>query len=124
MGGRIASQMVAQGVRVSGLALFAYPLRPPTNPSKVRNEHLLSLDVPTLFCSGTRDNFGTPDELREAAALVSQSTVHLLEGADHGFKVLKRSGRTQEEVWEEATACLVTWFETVSPTTEPLSHKI
>ena len=124
MGGRIASQVVAQGVRVSGLALFAYPLRPPTNQSKVRNEHLPKLGIPMLFCSGTRDNFGTPDELREAASLVSQSTVHLLEGADHGFKVLKRSGRTQEEVWEEATACLVTWFGTVSPTTEPLSHKI
>lgn len=112
MGGRIASQVVAQGCRVDGLALFAYPLSPPGNPSKRRDEHLPRVDVPTLFCSGTRDNFAGPDQLKEAAALVPRSTVHLLDGADHGFAVLKSSGRTREDVWSEAAGHLLDWLAT------------
>ena len=110
MGGRIASQVVAQGTQVDGLALFAYPLSPPGRPDKPRDEHLPSISVPTLFCSGTRDAFGTPDQLAEASSLVPVSTVHLLDGADHGFAVLKSSGRTREDVWSDATSCLLDWL--------------
>ena len=102
MGGRIASQVVAAGTPADALALFAYPLRPPGNPEKMRDQHLPLIGVPTLFCSGTRDSFGRPDELRLAASKVPQATVHLLEGADHGFNVPKSSGRTREQVWDEA----------------------
>jgi predicted alpha/beta-hydrolase family hydrolase len=107
MGGRIASQVVAQGTAVSGLALFAYPLHPPGKPEQRRVAHLAAIDVPTLFCSGTRDAFASPDELAEAAALIKGSTVHLLEGADHGFATLKSSGRSREDIWAEAVeSCL------------------
>ena len=115
MGGRIASQVVAQGVEVAALALFAYPLIPRANRSRTRDGHLPDIPVPTLFCSGTRDTFATPDELKAAASLVPQSSVHLLDGADHGFKVLKRSRRAQDEVWDEARDCLVRWLEIVFP---------
>ena len=111
MGGRIGSQVVAQGVEVDALALFAYPLHPPGNPEKMRDAHLPEISVPTLFCSGTRDDFGTPAEMAGAAAKVSESSVHMLEGADHGFAPLKASGRRREDVWEEAVGVFVGWLE-------------
>lgn len=116
MGGRIASRIVATGAQVDGLALFAYPLHPPnnrarSNPSQPRNEHFPDISVPTLFCSGTRDRFGTPEELRAAAANVPEATVSLLDGADHGFAVLKSSGRTREDVWSEASENMVSWLD-------------
>ena len=114
MGGRIASQVVSQGTPVSGLALFAYPLHPPGRPDQVRDSHLAQISVPTLFCSGTRDAFASPAELSEAAARVPRSRVHLLEGADHGFNVLKPSGRTRQEVWAEAVVYLLAFLETVN----------
>jgi uncharacterized protein len=113
MGGRIASQVVAQGEDMAGLALFAYPLHPPGKPEQRRDAHLASIVVPTLFASGTRDTFGTPEELAQAAALVDGARVHVLEGADHGFSVLKASGRTRTDVWAEATAALLAFIDSV-----------
>ena len=110
MGGRIASQVVAQGVSADGLVLFAYPLRPPSNPAKLRVAHLPDISIPTLFCSGTRDSFGTAEELTAAASEVPNATLHFLEGADHGFSVLKSSGRSREDVWREATDSLLAWI--------------
>ena len=110
MGGRIASQVVAHGLEADALALFAYPLRPPYDPSKVRDAHLHQIEVPTLFCSGTRDTFATPDELRAVASKLARSNVRLLEGADHGFGVLKSSGRVPQDVWDEAIDRLVEWL--------------
>ncbi len=109
MGGRIASQVVAQGEVADALVLFAYPLHPPDRPSVLRDKHLPAITTPTLFCSGTRDAFGSPDELRAAASLVSGSEVHYLEGADHGFKIAKSSGRTREDVWGEAVSAMADW---------------
>ena len=111
MGGRIASQVVAEGVEVDALALFAYPLHPPGNPEKMRDGHLPEIAVPTLLCSGTRDDFGTPAELAVAAAKVPSVVIHLLDGADHGFSPLKASGRRREDVWEEAVGVFVEWLE-------------
>ena len=113
MGGRIASQVVAQGVQVDGLALFAYPLRAPTNPSKWRDGHLPQVRVPTLFCSGTRGSFGTPDELKTAASKVPKSVIHQLEGADHSLAGVKSSGRTRAEVWTEAADSLLSWLHSI-----------
>jgi predicted alpha/beta-hydrolase family hydrolase len=106
MGGRIASQVVAAGTPVAGLALFAYPLHSPGKPEQRRDAHLASIAVPTLFCSGTRDTFASPEELKEASTLVEASSLHLLEGADHGFSTLKASGRSREDVWAEAVEAL------------------
>lgn len=110
MGGRIASQVVAQGVDVDALVLFAYPLHPPGRPEQVRDGHLPSIAVPTLFCSGTNDAFASPEELRAAAAKVPVSVVHLMEGADHGFAAPKVSGRTRQEVWAEAVGAMWEWM--------------
>ena len=110
MGGRIASQVVAQGVEADALALFAYPLHPPGKPDQLRDAHLASIKSPALFCSGTNDAFASPDELRAAAKKVKRSTVHVLDRADHGFSVPKSSGRTREDVWAEAVAAMVQWL--------------
>ncbi len=116
MGGRIASMVVAKGAAVQGLALFAYPLIPPGRTASPRSEHLPRISVPTLFCSGTRDTFATVDQLEDAARLVPDATVHVLEGADHGFSVLKSSGRTRQDVWDDATEALLTFLSRVAVT--------
>ncbi len=113
MGGRIASHAVAQGARVDGLALFAYPLHPPGSPEKTRDEHLRSITVPTVFCSGTRDAFASPDELRQASRLVQGAVLHILEGADHAFSVMKASGRTRNDVWKEAKDALLAFLASI-----------
>jgi len=115
MGGRIASQTVVLGTKVDALALFAYPLHPPGQPERVRDAHLPRIAVPTLFCSGTRDAFGTPDELSTAAAKVPNAQLHLLEGADHGFAVPRSSGRTRQDVWAECVAALWRWLSALGP---------
>ncbi len=113
MGGRIGSQVVAQGGPADAVVLFAYPLRPPSNPERVRDGHLPDIAVPTLFCSGTRDAFGTPEELEPAAAKVPGGRLHLLEGADHGFGVAKSAGRTRVEVWDEAAGVFIGWLRSL-----------
>jgi len=109
MGGRIASHVVAQGVWVDALVLFAYPLRSPAG--KVRDGHLSGIKVPTLFISGTRDSFGTSDEFRNVVANVPGAELHLLDEADHGFNVPQSSGKTRDDVWEEAVEKSVRWLE-------------
>jgi len=113
MGGRIASQVVAQGSEVDGLALFAYLLYPPSNPEKRRDGHLPNINVPTLFCSGTRDTFATSEELEAAASTMRNAVIHQLESADHGFAVLKSSGMTQKDVWTEAADSLLSWLSNI-----------
>ena len=114
MGGRIASMVVAGGdAPVAGLALLAYPLVPPGKTSSDRADHFSRITVPTLFCSGTRDNFATPEQLREAVRPMPDATLHFLEGADHGFATLKNSGRSRDEVYREAVDALLTFFGTL-----------
>lgn len=92
MGGRMCS-MIAAGAdgsprpaRLRGLVLVAYPLHPPGKPDSLRVDHLPTVDVPTLFISGTKDTFGSPDELRRWTATMSPKAkvTHLwLEGKGH-----------------------------------------
>lgn len=111
MGGRIASQVVGAGAEVDALALFAYPLHPPGKPEQLRDKHLPGIGVPTLFCSGTRDAFASPEELESAASKIAGATLHFLDGADHGFAVPKASGHTKDDVWEEASQAMVGWLD-------------
>lgn len=85
MGGRMASIAIAEGaVRVAGLVLVSYPLHPPKHPDRLRTAHLGEISVPTLFVSGDRDAFGTPDELAAAHALVpGPVTVEWVAGGRH-----------------------------------------
>jgi uncharacterized protein len=69
-GGRICSMAVAEGLPAAGLVLLSYPLHPPGKPEKLRIEHFGALDLPCLFVSGSKDPFGSPDELEAHAAAI------------------------------------------------------
>jgi predicted alpha/beta-hydrolase family hydrolase len=87
MGGRMCSMAVAEGLGAAGLVLISYPLHPPGKPEKPRTEHLGALRVPCLFVSGTRDAFGTRDELEAATGAIPGPVTHVwIEGGDHGLK--------------------------------------
>jgi uncharacterized protein len=87
-GGRQTSMVVAAGeARVDVLTLFSYPVHPPGKPERPRTEHLPDIRVPTVFTHGTSDPFGTPDELRDAAALIAAPTeVVEVTGARHDLR--------------------------------------
>jgi predicted alpha/beta-hydrolase family hydrolase len=93
MGGRMCSMAVARGLPAAALVLVSYPLHPPGKPEQLRTDHFASLDVPCLFVSGTRDAFGTPEELEAATRLIPGPVTHVwLDGGDHGLR------RKDEEV--------------------------
>jgi uncharacterized protein len=84
MGGRMCSMAVAEGLEIAGLLCMSYPLHPPKKPEKLRIEHLPNVAVPALFISGSRDDFGTPDELRAHIAVVpGPAELLILEGKGH-----------------------------------------
>jgi hypothetical protein len=87
MGGRMCSMAAADGLSVAALVLVSYPLHPPGKPDRLRTEHFAVLDVPCLFVSGTRDTFGSPEELEEATATIPGPVTHVwLDGGDHGLR--------------------------------------
>ncbi len=102
MGGRMCSMAVAGGLPAAALVLISYPLHPPGKPDRLRTEHFGRLTVPCLFVSGTRDAFGTPEELkRETAAIPGPVTHHWIEGGDHGL-------RRRDDLVAEVVAAWVT----------------
>jgi uncharacterized protein len=112
MGGRMtstaASRQALPGVK--GLVFFGFPLHPPAKPGRERAEHLSGVTVPMLFLQGTRDTFAKSELLhRLLDDLGDQATLQLVDGADHGFHVLKRSGRTDEDVLAELAESTVDW---------------
>jgi len=102
MGGRIAS-MVADAAGIAGLVCYGYPFHPPGRPEKTRTEHLAALATPTLICQGTRDTFGTPEDVA-GYTLSPAIRLHWLEDGDHSLKPRKASGRTEAQNIDEAIA--------------------
>ncbi|HMF08424.1 MAG TPA: alpha/beta family hydrolase, partial [Thermoanaerobaculia bacterium] len=98
--GRIAS-LVAGEAGARGLLCLGYPFHPPGQPARLRTSHLESLAVPTLIIQGTRDPFGSPDEVA-GYRLSPDIRVHWIEGGDHSLKPKARSGRTEQENLDEA----------------------
>ena len=87
MGGRMCSMAVADGLPAAALVLVAYPLHPPGKPDNLRTAHLPALTVPCLFVQGTRDPFGSPDELTAATATIPGPVTHeWIEGGRHDLK--------------------------------------
>lgn len=88
MGGRMASMVAArQGFSPSpaGLIFFGYPLHPPGKPGQRRDQHLPDITVPMLFMHGTKDPFGTPDEMTQLVAGLPRATLHLVDRGDHSL---------------------------------------
>ena len=111
-GGRMTSQAAAEGVLtdVKGIVFFGFPLHPPNRPGTSRADHLAKVTPPMLFLQGTRDEFAPLDRLRPiTASLGAKATLHVIDGADHGFHVLKRSGRTDDDVLRELAQTVASW---------------
>ena len=110
MGGRIASQVAAAGgfdPAPAGLLFFGYPLHPPNQPGKRRDAHLPTIDVPMLFLHGTRDPFGSPDEMRALVDTLPRATLHLIDGGDHSLVVKRKDAGDSVE---RAVATAAEWI--------------
>jgi uncharacterized protein len=110
--GRMSSMAAAEQPfdGVVGLVFFAFPLHPSGKPGTERAEHLSSVTAPMLFLSGTRDALGQRELLEPVCHdLGDAATLHLLDTADHGFKTLKRSRKSDEDVFVEMARVLADW---------------
>ena len=118
MGGRYCSMVAADAadpVAALGLLLLGYPLHPAGKPERRRDEHFPRLSCPVLFVSGTRDSLGPQEGLTEACARVAgPATIHWLHTADHGFRPLKASGRTTDDVLQEVADTSVAWVKALA----------
>jgi predicted alpha/beta-hydrolase family hydrolase len=112
MGGRAASMLIADAPALAdGLLLLAYPLHPPGHPEKQRVAHLPSIRVPVLCFNGTRDPFCDPPLMNRVVGTLGENwQMHWLEGADHSFHVLKRTGRTNGDVLAEVAETTRGWI--------------
>lgn len=131
MGGRMASHLAASPggdapdpdrwwVRLCGLVFLGYPLHPPARPQQVRVDHLPAIVHPMLFVQGTKDAFGTPDEVRLFTDVMpARCSVFPVEQADHSFEVTKRSGIPQADVYARIQDTVVGWIQDTCGTRGP-----
>jgi predicted alpha/beta-hydrolase family hydrolase len=113
-GGRAASMLAAEGYDADGLLLLAYPLHPPGQPNKLRDEHLPKIRMPVICFNGTRDEFCTPELMKRVLEnVMTPWEMHWLEGADHSFHVLKSSGRTDADVVAEMADASGRWVRSL-----------
>jgi predicted alpha/beta-hydrolase family hydrolase len=115
MGGRMTSQAQAHeplaGVR--GIVFVGFPLHPAREPATHRADHLVNVGVPMLFLQGTRDELASLPLLRPIVEKLPGATLHVVEEADHSFHVLKRSGRSDDDVIAELAATIAAWLDTM-----------
>ncbi len=114
MGGRIASQVAANGVDVDGLFFLGYPLHPIGKTDQLRDEHLYRIRKPMLFVSGTRDGFARRDLLENVVTKIGpNATIHWIQDGDHSFKTSDaKTGST--DTLQEALESLVNWLQTIT----------
>jgi uncharacterized protein len=118
MGGRMASHVASKwdepdgpGGALAGLVFFGYPLHPSGKPQQPRSAHLPLVRAPMLFIQGSRDAFGTPDELRPIlAALPVKATLSVVEGGDHSFSVPKSGPVKQADVNTGILDTVIRWI--------------
>jgi len=116
-GGRMTSIAASEAPLdgVHGLVFFSFPLHQPGRPETKRADHLSAVTVPMLFLSGTRDEFAELDLLRSVSKkLGKRATLHLLDTADHGFHTLKRSRKSEEDVFDEMARVVREWASTLT----------
>jgi predicted alpha/beta-hydrolase family hydrolase len=116
-GGRMTSQAQAKAPLpgVKGLAFLGFPLHAANKPSSERAAHLSAVAIPMLFLQGTRDALADLDHLEPViTALGTKATLHEIEGGDHSFAVLKKSGRTNDEALAEVLDTLAAWIDRIA----------
>jgi hypothetical protein len=112
MGGRMTSMAAAEAPlpSVRGLVFFGFPLHPAGQPSTERASHLEHVAVPMLFLQGTRDSLADLDLLKPVCRKLGDlATLHIVEGGDHSFNVLRRSGKTGGQVLDELSDTVRQW---------------
>lgn len=113
-GGRMTSQAQSKAALpgVKGLAFLGFPLHADKKPSTERAAHLGGVAIPMLFLQGTRDGLADLGLLKPVVeALGAKATLHEIEGGDHSFAVLKKSGRTNDEALAEVLDTLTAWID-------------
>lgn len=116
MGGRMTSQAQSQAPLpgVCGLVFLGFPLHAPKQPSVSRAKHLDGVTIPMLFVQGTRDDLADLDLVRGmCTALGARAVLHVVDGGDHSFRVLKRSGRGEDQVMREIRDTVAGFMRTV-----------
>lgn len=116
MGGRMATQLAAQqrDLPVAGLVLLGYPLHPPGQPAKRRDAHLPLIRQPMLIVQGSKDTFGTPDEMHPVFdPLAPRATLDIVEGADHSL-VVSRTASRQAPVNDAIRTRVVDWMRAIT----------
>ena len=134
MGGRMTSTLVAERARAAtlagaggtgrsqagdddrpaGLVFFGFPLHAPGRRETVRGDHLMHVPCPMLFHQGTRDRLADLGLLRPLVERAGpQARLHVLDGGDHSLKMLKRSGRTQDDVLAVVARVTRSWVDGV-----------
>jgi predicted alpha/beta-hydrolase family hydrolase len=113
MGGRVAST-IADDAGAAGLLCLGYPFHPPGKPERLRTTHLERLSTPTLIIQGTRDRFGTREEVL-SYPLSTAIELLWLEDGDHSFKPTKKSGRTLDQHLDAAAAEAVRFVRRLEP---------
>ena len=121
MGGRIASQVAAapdanaDREDIAGLVFLGYPLHPPGRPDKLRSAHLPRIRAPMLFVQGSRDTFGTPQELAPILeTLHAPAELCVIEDGDHSFKVRKAAPLSQSAVFDFMLDTVERWLRALS----------
>jgi hypothetical protein len=108
------AQAAAPLAGVAGLAFLGFPLHPPNKPSIERAEHLEKVQIPMLFLQGTRDELADLSLLEPVTQkLGERATLKRIEGADHSFHVLARSGRKDAEVMKELVQAIAAWTDSL-----------
>lgn len=111
-GGRMtsAAQSVAPLDGIRGLVFLGFPLHAAGRPGMSRADHLDRVEIPMLFLQGTRDALADLPSMRAVTdRLGRRAVLHVIDGADHSFAVLKRSGRTNESVLAELASVIAGW---------------
>lgn len=114
-GGRMTTTAASESPlnHVQGLVLFSFPLHQPKQPSTKRAAHLGAVTIPMLFLSGTRDELADLKLLQPVCeSLGDRATLHLLDTADHGYRTLKRSRKSTEDVFVEMARVVREWLDT------------
>lgn len=120
MGGRMASHVASKweepagpGGPLAGLIFFGYPLHPPGKPQQQRSVHLPLIKAPMLFIQGSRDAFGSADELQAVLAnLPAKAMLAVVDGGDHSFKVPKSGPVKQPQIEQDILDTAARWIST------------
>lgn len=115
MGGRVASQMVAEGLMdVAGLIFLGYPLHAPGKKGQLRDAHLYRIRVPMLFFAGSKDALCDLEKLNRVLDNLSYPhDLEVIDGGNHSFRLPKSANRVEAEVHSQVLKKCVSWLGTL-----------